>query len=344
MDICLYSGSEIEEAAWEKLLNHSQGDIHNIYQTYEWASLMEKCYHLTPFFLVVRDDAKPVGGQLFFKKALFRFFAAYESSGGPLYDSDFAEPSTVDNAIRSEMLAKRSRVLYVLTRPNFFVGSEEEYLNRGFVKSRFYTLVLSLTAPSELLWKGLHKHARNGVRKAEKTKITVEEATAWDVWLDFFRLHVTHSATRGIAPKDVAFFKHLYEHFYPKNMVKLFTAFHNDVLVGGMLFLCWDKTMTYYMGASDDNYARHSPNDLLMWRAIQGGSTASFACLDLGDTWPNPKSHLYGIHKFKEKWGGDLVDRSFYISGRAYALGRSLVMCNKSIQNIYERLHHYKLI
>jgi hypothetical protein len=103
--------------------------------------------------------------------------------------------------------------------------------------------------------------------------------------------------------------------------------------------------MTYFIGASDDDYIKcSSPNDLLMWEGIRWGVRNRIHLLDLGDTWPNPKSHLYSIHKFKEKWGGDLVPRDFYINGTLYRLGRNFVLNNRMIQSLYETLHKQNII
>jgi hypothetical protein len=81
-----------------------------------------------------------------------------------------------------------------------------------------------------------------------------------------------------------------------------------------------------------------------MWNSIRWCTLQNIDTLDLGDTWPDPKSHFYSIHNFKKKWKGQLIHSDFYIHGRLYYYGRSVVLKNKYIQWIYEYFHHHNII
>lgn len=333
----------IDPSLWNELVLRTPTDIHSFYQTYEWAQLMKEIYSLSPVFLLVYKNSKIIGGQLFFKKQIFFCLRSFESQGGPLVidENNF---ETVETAVLENYKKIRSLSLYLLTRPKMFNNSGTKYLEYGFRKSNFYTFLLNLNKNEKDLWDSFHKHIRNSVRKAEKTGLKIVETNTWEEWQKFYRLHVDHSNRRMIAPKSEKFFKLLFEQFLPKEMVKLFIALDGDQIIGGMLFLEHKNIMTYYIGASDDNYSKCSPNDILMWNSIRWGLRNKIDILDLGDTWPDPKSHIYSIHKFKEKWGGQLIKCDFYIHGRLYHFGRSLVLNNKYIQRIYESLHKHKII
>lgn len=335
--------NEIDPLLWSELVSYSPQDIHSIYQTYEWAHLMNESYSFIPIFLLVYEDSKIIGGQLFFEKPIFSLFKAFESQGGPLViDQDNFE--TVETAIIENYGKIRDLSLYILTRPKISTNSSIRYLEKGFRKSIFYTFLLNLNKNENELWESFHKHIRNSVRKAEKSKLKFIEADNWEKWSKFYQLHIDHSNKRGIAPKNQKFIEILYNRFIPKDMVRLFIAIEEDRVIGGMLFLQYQNIMTYYVGASDDNYCKCSPNDFLMWNSIQWGIRNGIEILDLGDTWPNPKSHLYSIHKFKEKWGGILIRSDFYIKGRLYYIGRKAVLNNKLFQLIYEYSHKNNFI
>lgn len=325
-------------AIWNELLNNTISDIHDIYQTGEWASIMKECYNVVPHYIIIRENEKICGGQLYFKKRICGVFNALEASGGPLilagYDHNHVESMILDH-IRST----NYNPVYILLRPNIFSDSENNYTLRRFDKNYFYTILLYLNRSEECLWKSIHKHARNGVRKAEKSGIKVVAEDGWELWARFYKLHRGHCKEKGIAHKDIKFFSLIFKYFRPKKMAKLFVAFQNDVPVAGMIFLNFKGITTYYIGASNSEYRQYSPNDLLMWTAILWAKVSGYSIIDLGDSWPNPNSHLYNIHRFKNKWGGQLINSDFFIRGRVYAFGRIQVLNNPRIQRLYEFVH-----
>jgi lipid II:glycine glycyltransferase (peptidoglycan interpeptide bridge formation enzyme) len=333
----------IDSAVWNELVSHATNDIHLIYQTYEWAQVMKEIYSISPVFFLVYKNSKIIGGQLFFRKPTFFFLRSYESQGGPLVidENNF---ETVETAVLENYKKIQNLSLYILTRPKMSDKSDSKYLEHGFRKSNFYTFLLNLNKNEKDLWGSFSRNIRRDIRKAEKSALKIVDADTWGDWLKFYRLHLVHCNRRGIAPKSEEFFKIIFDEFLPKNMAKLFIASDGDRVVGGMLFLRCKNNMTYYINSSDDNYFTCSPNQLLMWNSIRWGSSNKIDTLDLGDTWPDPKSHFYSIHEFKEKWGGQLIHCDFYINGRLYYFGRSAYLNSKYFQQIYEYLHHHKLI
>ena len=177
---------------------------------------------------------------------------------------------TVEMEILENYQKIRNLNLYLLTRPKISDNSNSKYLEKDFRKSNFYTFLLNLNKNEQELWDSFHKHIRNSVRKAEKSGLKFLEADTWDQWFKFYMLHVNHCNRRGIAPKKEDFFKALFEQFSHKDMVKIFIAHDNGDIVGGMLFLKFQNVITYYIGASDDNYFKCSPNDFIMWNSIRG--------------------------------------------------------------------------
>lgn len=342
MEISVFS-EDINSQLWSYILSKNITNLHNIYQTYEWAILMKKCYGLTPSFIVAKDTGGRIcGGLLYFKKTIFKNFYAYESQGGITIEQD--QSTLLGSLIIKHFNDIKGNPLYISLRPELPLETQRIFRSQGFNPSPFYTFLLNVSNDEDIIWKSFHKNARNGIRKAQKCEIQIKEANKWDEWLEFYNLHILHSKKRKIAPKNVKFFRTLYDIFLPKEMAKLFISKKENILTGGMLFLNFSKVMTYYIGASNDIHKDQSSNDLLMWTAIKWGHESGYLTIDLGDTWPNPRSHLYSIHKFKEKWGGQLTECDFFIKGSIYRLGRSLVLDNKSIQNCYELLHMHKLI
>ena len=336
----IYDIHTINSALWNDLLNRSV--VKDVFQTYEWATLIGKVYGHQPRFLIVSDE-KMVGGQLLFKKRVFFRLTGYEAFGGPLYVDDFGV-HTIRAVIEYFQNLGGSFTAYKLIRPQCPHNFENEFIKNKFIVSPFQTFLLDLRCPINEIWNGFKKNARWSIKKGQKLNVDIAEATRWEAWEAFHYLHVEHAKVHGYPVKSLEFMQGLFEILYPKNMVKLFIATYERTMVAGMLFLICQDTMVYYSGASDSKYSRLLANDLLMWHAIQWGKEHNIRTLNLEDTYPKKSSNLYGIHKFKEKWGGQLTKRDFYIDGKLYALGRSLVLNNKMFQKAYAIINERGMI
>jgi len=336
----IYDIHTIDRTVWNDLLNRSV--VKDAFQTYEWAILIEKVYAHQPNFLIISDE-KEVGGQLLFKKRVFFRLTGYEASGGPLYIDGYGI-HTIFYVIKFFQTLSGPLIAYKLIRPQCPHNFGNEFIKNNFLVSPFQTFLLDLRRPIGQIWRGLKKNARWGVKKAQRSNVKIAEATQWDEWKAFHYLHIKHAKAHGYSVKLLEFMLGLFESLYPKNMAKLFIAAYEGAMVAGMLFLICKDTMVYYAGASDSKYSHLLANDLLMWHAIQWGKEHDIRTLNLEDTYPKKSSNLYGIHKFKKKWGGQLTKRDFYIKGKLYHFGRSLVLNNKMFQKAYAIINEQGII
>jgi len=341
MTMEIYDIDTVDKAVWDDLLGRSV--IKDIYQTCEWASLMKALYSWEPKFMVLSRGETAVAGQLFFKKKVFGFFNAYEALGGPLHVDGSGE-EIVSSLIEYFRGLKRNSVLYRVIRPQCPHNFEKLFTESKFTVNPFQTFLVDLERPQDEIWKSFIQNARWGVRKAEKSGVSVVEAVQWEEWAAFMNIHIPHSKAHGTTTKSPGFFRGLYDNFYPQNMVKVFVSKHDGKIIAGMLFLVCRETMVYYMGASEHGSLPLSPNDPIMWHAIKWGKDNGVKLLNLEDTYPNPSSNLYGIHKFKEKWGGQLKQRDLYIDGKFYVWGQSLLLNSRTVQRAYAFLHKRNII
>jgi len=341
MTMEVYDIDTLNKDKWDDLLGRSV--VKDIYQTYEWAGLMKELYAYQPKFMILSQGETAVAGQLFFKKKVFGLFNAYEALGGPLYVDGSGE-EIISSAIEYFRGLKEKPILYRVIRPQCPHEFERLFTGSNFIVNPFQTFLVNLERPIDEIWTSFIQNARWGVRKAEKSGVSVVEVTEWDEWDAFMNIHIPHSKAHGTTTKSPEFFRGLYDSFYPQNMVKVFVSKHEGKVIAGMLFLICRDTMVYYMGASEHGSLSLSPNDPIMWHAIQWGKDNNIKLLNLEDTYPNPSSNLYGIHKFKEKWGGQLTQRDLYIDGRFYAWGQSLVLNSRTVQRAYAFLHKRNII
>ena len=81
-------------------------------------------------------------------------------------------------------------------------------------------------------------------------------------------------------------------------------------LVAWILFLYKD-VLYYPYGASSDQYKQTMASNLIMWEAMKWGKKHGAKLFDLwGALGPNPDPNhsWYGFHRFKEGYGGELVE------------------------------------
>ncbi|MGA2967913.1 MAG: peptidoglycan bridge formation glycyltransferase FemA/FemB family protein, partial [Candidatus Levyibacteriota bacterium] len=100
----------------------------------------------------------------------------------------------------------------------------------------------------------------------------------------------------------------------PKNDVltaHLFEAtYENEVLVAWIVFVLGD-TLYYPYGASSNNHRETMASNLMMWEVIKFGKRLGLKKFDMwGSMSQNPdvKDPWYGFHRFKQGYGGKLVE------------------------------------
>ena len=303
---------------WQELMAGAYR--HDVWQSYQWAGLEKNVNGNEPLFLVVRNGEQIVGGQLVIKRGVLGVLSGYETAGGPVYQNGYAEE--VFESILTYLEQASSRAFYQTLRPQAPHEWDAALQRRGFRKSEAYTFLLNLTKGEEQVWGGLESNTRNKVRKSAKVGVEVRDGATWEEWEAFDALQQQHHGEKGIPPVSKAALRYLFEHMLPARQCKLFTAHLEGRCVGGLVLVVADRAMLTLARAADSGALQASPNEAVMWEAIKWGCNHGVELHDLHDTDPREDSPLYGIHRFKAKWGAELVERSYYIKGKTYLWAR----------------------
>lgn len=326
----------VDQSLWENIMSNSI--IKDIFQSYEWGFIMKEVFGYNPRFLLIFDNGKLVGGVLLIKKHFLKILPIYEAHGGPLLYSKSYNifPKILD------YIALIHNFSYVIVRPSSLYELSG-YKNKNYSVLKAYTIIIDLTAPKDILWKRLKKQARWGVKKAQKIGVKVSEATSRVEWEHFFEIYSQHCKEHGIAKKPKLFFKYLYEKLYPKKKVVLFLSDYHSEIVGGAVFLVCGDRMYYYISSQKRSQRSTCSGDAIMWTAIEWGKQKGVKILDLMDLGPD-RTRYRGINFFKKKWGGRIVERSFYIKGRLYRLYADLTLRSDLLRRVYELLHEANVV
>lgn len=318
----VYSFESIDVDSWKRLQDNSS--TCDIFQTLEWAEMLKNVSEGGPHFLVLLHNSEPIGGCLLsFPKIPLSPFKVIEIRGGPLCISGY-ENAAIES-LADYLERNKKNVIYKYAQPSPQLNSKagKLFVKKGFKTSRNYTFLTDLTRTENELWSKLNKRARWGVRKAKRSGVKVAQATSEQEWDDFYRLHELHCLKHGYTSLlPTALFKSIYKILYPQKMAKLFLAQLDNKVIAGTLLLMHRKYVVFFRNASISEYLRFEPNNILQWISIKWGKENGAEIYDMGGIMlpTSRKSYLYGLYKYKKKWGGQLVEYNLYYQGNIYGI------------------------
>jgi CelD/BcsL family acetyltransferase involved in cellulose biosynthesis len=145
---------------------------------------------------------------------------------------------------------------------------------------------------------GRRSQILRGVRKAEKSGLTVERCTDVGALEDFYRLHVATRRRQGVPTQPKSFILGFAD-LFDRGLGFVMTVREGDQTIAAAVFLAFNGTLTYKYGASDPAALGKRPNNLLFLEAIRGGCAAGMHTLDMGRTDVGHET----LREFKLSWG-----------------------------------------
>jgi CelD/BcsL family acetyltransferase involved in cellulose biosynthesis len=183
-------------------------------------------------------------------------------------------------------------------------GSATTYIDK-------HTHVVDLTQTEDEIWKRMERKGRTGIRKAEKSGVTVVRETGTD-WIEPYYgiLSALYLAQKMVTPNPLAFYQRLWSDFHAHGLFVL-TARHEGKIVAGGIFLV-DGDWAYYLnGCSLAAYNHLEPNRAIQWYAMRLAKSMGAEHYDfVGSDIPR-------LALFKRSFGGSLV--SYTLIERASA-------------------------
>lgn len=197
-------------------------------------------------------------------------------------------------------------------------GADENVVKKfpNLVKSKRplftkYTFYIDLTKTEDELMSIMKEKTRYNVRLALKKGVVVKEENneeAFDIYLKLL----------SQTTKRDKFFSHnnkyhrlMWETLYPNNIAHLLVARYNNKPLAAWVLFVWHDFLYYAYGASSSEYREVMASNLMYFEAMKFGKKLGLSTFDLwGALGPNPdpKDPFYGFHRFKEGYGGRLVE------------------------------------
>lgn len=174
-----------------------------------------------------------------------------------------------------------------------------------------YTFYIDLTKNEEELMSRMKEKTRYNVRFAQKKGVVVSEENSNEAFEIYLKLLSQTAKRDRFFAHNQAYHRAMWESLKPSGIAHLLIArYEGKPLVAWVLFR-WQNFLYYTYGASSAENRDVMSSNLMYFEAMKFGKKLGLTTFDLwGALGPNPdpKDPFYGFHRFKEGYGGRLVE------------------------------------
>lgn len=306
----------IDHKKWADFVyNHPHG---NIFQTPEIREVYERTKNYKPITLAAMDREgdevlailhavmiREMGGYL------GTFSARSVIQGGPLFVESDAGTNAVVALVGAYDMMVRKKVLYTQIRNMWDTSEVMQFFDEtGYRYEGHLNFLSDLTIGVDGLWGQLYKSKRQGINKAMKNGVMVEEIEDKDQLQLFYELVRKSYHSSNIPLTDISLFESAFDVLTPKDMCKFFLAKYNNKYVAATCFLSYKGVIYDWYGGVDRKFSNYRPNEFLEWCTIKWGAENGHHLFDFGGA--GKPGEPYGPREFKKEFGGRVVNYGRY--------------------------------
>ena len=191
------------------------------------------------------------------------------------------------------------------------------------------------------LMASFHNKTRYNIRVAEKKGVSIEIKGA-EAAEDFHKIMIETGNRDNFGIRSTEYFERILNSL-GKNARLYLAYYEGKPIAGSLAILCGDKVW-YLYGASSNEHRNLMPNYLVQWAMIQWAVAEGCRIYDLRGVsgFLDESNPLYGIYKFKKRFGGDLTEFIGEMDLVVKPLGFKLVSFAEKAVKAYGRLRRGK--
>lgn len=197
----------------------------------------------------------------------------------------------------------------------------------GYARTNHFTHLLKTARNVDTLWCAYNKRVRGAVRKAEKSGVEVKDTSSNAALSTFYDMYLMTVNRLGGTPKPRSLMQTLLE----KRVAKLAIAIYRGTLIAGLLYLCFNRTVTLWCEASVPTFLKYRPNNAIFHHIITRACHEGYEWIDFGASPPGNA----GLIAHKEQYRAVRTEFASYtkvLSG----LKRTLWSCSEgALRRIY---------
>lgn len=214
-------------------------------------------------------------------------------------------------------IGKRENCIFIQIEPN--VESSENLISKikglGLTSAAHplftkYNFVLNITKNEEELLKNMHPKTRYNIRVAQKHGAEVMEDNSDSAFENYLKLTWETTKRQGFYAHSKKYHRLMWSSL-KGSMAHLFLAKYKGRVLTSWIVFVFKDTLYYPYGASSSEHREVMASNLMMWEVIKWGKEKGLKKFDMwGALGPNPDKNdpWYGFHRFKEGYGGRLVE------------------------------------
>ena len=287
----------------------------NIMQSWQWGQFRKKMsVSIARFGLYEKNRLKKVF-QLSFHKIPFTNLTVGYLPKGPSLDDELAQ------ALKK--IGEDYRCTFIKIEPDEEVSSIKYQVPREFVPSSKplftkYNFIVDLTKSEDELFESLHPKTRYNIKVAQRHRVKIEKRSDNEALEIYLRLYFETTKRQAFHGHNETYHRELFELFQKSQMARFLIAFYSPppsfsekIPLAAWMLLSFKDTLYYPYGGSSEKYKNVMASNLLAWEAIKLGKRMGLKKFDMwGALGPNPSPNdpWYGFHRFKQGYGGELVE------------------------------------
>lgn len=124
----------------------------------------------------------------------------------------------------------------------------------------------------------------------------------------FYHLETLNRKKFGLPPLPYAFFKNMWDIFYPKGLLSILLVKYKDQYISGIILLKYKKYVYYEYSAADQRFLKLHPNHFAIWKAIKLAREEGYSYFDFGRSSIDND----GLITFKKRWGAEENQLHYY--------------------------------
>lgn len=227
---------------------------------------------------------------------------------GPLPNKELAE------ALKK--IGKENNCAFIKVEPNIEIDSGQLRIDNYFLKSpkslfTKYNFILDITKSEDELLKNMHPKTRYNIKIAQKHGVKVEDRVDDGAFKIYLKLYFETTKRQGYHGHNENYHRKIWETLKKAGMARILIASLNKEPLTTWMLLNFNDTLYYPYGGSSKIHPEVMSNNLVAWEAIKLGKKLSLKKFDMwGALGPdaNLSDPWYGFHRFKQGYGGRLVE------------------------------------
>lgn len=293
---------------------------------------------LTPSYSLIRENGRAIGGLpafVFQPVPSIRMLHSmpWNLSGGmQLIEGISVNFNLLFQTVESYLNRHASAHKLCETLFTLLPNQKEDYgrslIELGYQRYKEHFTHLLKTHPDyDVIWAGYKKSIRKAVRKAVKSGVSVYDSDRESDLEAFYDIYLATQKRVGSVPKPLSLLRFLFQ----SDLAKLVIAKHGGLIIAGVLFLYFNRTVTPWCGGSVPAFLEYRPNNVILNYIIKWACAEGYAWVDLG---ASPQNNP-GLTVYKEQYQAKRFNFSSYLKIHSPIKRTVWQKCEPAIRKVY---------